>query len=271
MAAQPQADALHCPKCGAVRAAGRATCTGCGIVFDKWFARQCGDVPAPRSAARPLRGGAKRDECGSGRTAKTLLAVFALASVSAGIAWHYLGPEPRGEDVIITFAHGDRCHLKDWKFRYLRRYNQNRAKGNMLIVGRTQSESTYDNALRVFNPIGDKLAVAREDLRSIELNVEPDRDNSYKNRVSTLTLTTSTGAHRFEPHETRKLSRVRVLVPDAAHYYPEHFDDDYMNWVNASVYLEGVPAPECGGNERFNLTSDEHPKPWTPVHFDFPA
>lgn len=206
--------------------------------------------PSLRAAWRP------------GRIAAAAAIVLALCACSE--------PPLAPNEILVTYDHGETCKWTDWSFRYRRGIPNTTVIGNALKVGPDHQEVVDDTTLRVFSYDGEKLTIAGPDIRSMRFAFAPDPDNSGYNEVSLLTIETATGPVPFVTEPLPKLSRSRVLVPVASHYFPEQ-SDDYMSWGNVRLTLVGTPAEDCSIDRVISLTRPGHPKSRTPTHIRFPG
>jgi hypothetical protein len=261
----PPIDESGCPKCGAARLPQDSECGSCGIVYAKWFARQ-----KQQQAGGSATGG--RRETHDNRPPSALVAaMLVLLAGGAAAAWNLYPLAPaQGEDILVSFENGVTCRLSEWTFRYRRAHTQTQARGNVLIVGRTLYESTTDDTLRIFAPNGDKLTIPGMALREINITSQPDEDNRSRRRVLTMSVAGKAQTVDFTPQAIPRLSRSRLLIPEASHYFPERYDDDYIDWHGVSVWLSGRPSQECKGHGDINLTAEAYPRKWTPKRLDFP-
>ena len=246
-----------CPKCQSPRQAQDLECASCGIIFAKWQARQ-GTVAASAPITR------KRKSSG---TAAAIAAVFAVLA-GVGAWWLIAGSKLAPNEALVTYASGESCKWVDWSFRVRRQVSNNIAKGAVLIVRPGEPEVADDTTLRVYSASGEKLVIAREELREFQFTTMPDEFNSSNNQVVSLTVKTATDTLRFMPQELPRFSRSRVLVPVASHYFLEQ-SDDYMRWGNVRSTFAGTPSPDCTIDREISLTRTGHSKKRTPLSIRF--
>ena len=265
MSADQQADTetspTQCPKCSAARISDAKECPACGIIFAKYQNAS----EAPPQSASPAK---------SGKPVGLILVAAVIVIVIAVIALTWQGsssPEPlAANEIRVSYEHGETCKWTDWTFRYLRYVSNNKASGNVMIVGPQTRLNRDDRTLRVFSENGDKLTIPAAELREMILSVGPDPDNSYNKEVQLIRVVTASASHYFETTPLPKFSRSRVMVPVISYYFPEH-SDKYMSWGNARLILMGTAAEDCSTDRVISLTRPEHPKKRTPVHIEFPG
>jgi hypothetical protein len=257
--AETESSPQQCPKCSAARVTTAEECPECGIIFAKY--RSASEASVQSAPTTPRRN----------PTGLLLVAGVIVIGVTVWIWQRSSGPEPlAANELRITYEHGETCKWTDWSFSYLRFVSNNKARGNVMIVGPRTRLNHDDKTLRVFSPDGEKLTIPAADLREMILTVSPDPDNSSNNEVQVNKVVSASGSYYFEATPLPKFSRSRVLVPVISHYFPEH-SDKYMSWGNARLILMGTVAEHCSTDRVISLTRPGHPKKRTPVHVEFPG
>ena len=273
---QPGAE-LKCPKCGASRAVDSERCQACGIIFAKWSAHQLGN--------RDIR---SRPESRSGLSKPALVALLLL--VTGGVLWTNIpsrgssddaidaGAVQTGRDLVIHYDDGQRCLLSDWYFQYRRIYNGGTRDQNGWVVVDTNEyvETKNDDVLRFYatqGPLkGRKHSVHDYQIKEIQFEyLSKDQGSPSSRTITGVTLVTNARSFQFTPQNSPSSYRKRFVVPQAPHYFPGHFDDDYKKWRRATVAIEGTLNTECKGYARISLTSDEVPNYGIPISIEFPA
>jgi hypothetical protein len=182
-------------------------------------------------------------------------------------------PEIEPNDaVVVTFRNGDKCLVRDWRFRYLRIY-----RGDGEADGPTESaeaehvEEIEDEVLRYYGGLGEHRALRPWELRSIQLALSPGETVEQGFSVSETRVITERFTDQLRPSVAEGSSQTRLLVPDARHFWPNAYDDDPAKVEGVSIHLVGSFSEGCPAPGHIDLSTDRHDLASTPIRIELPS